>query len=114
MSICLVEDGYIKQIFPSPPVLHPDLMAKLENLIDSVEQGMMRQEDGSFGWPPLTPEQNNAAIDAQIAAMEAKQARPLREIGLGLGDVVDSEGKTPTMRLQAFDEQIAALRAQRV
>lgn len=55
--------------------------------------------------PPSTAELN-APILAQIAALEATQARPMREIALG-----DDSAKA---RLQAIDEQINNLRLQLV
>lgn len=49
---------------------------------------------------------HNATIDAQIAGLESRQARPLRELALG-----DDSAKD---RIQTLDAQIAALRAQRL
>ncbi len=48
-----------------------------------------------------------ALIDMRIAALERKQDRPLREIGLGL------EVEANTGRLSALDKEIAELRKQR-
>ena len=48
----------------------------------------------------------NVGIDAQIAALEVRQGRALREHALGSADALT--------RLQTLDAQIAALRTQRV
>ena len=49
-----------------------------------------------------------AEIDAQIAEIEAKTYRPLREIALGIG----TDG-TALAKLTVYQEHIATLRAQR-
>lgn len=51
--------------------------------------------------------ESNAIIQAQIAELEAQQARPLREIALGYTTYAVS-------KLQSLNNQIAALRAQLV
>lgn len=56
--------------------------------------------------PPPAAAQVNAELDAQILALEARQARPLRE--MALGDV------TALVRLQELDAQIEALRSRRL
>lgn len=48
--------------------------------------------------------QRKSAILAQIAAIETKQPRALREVALGIDGAVD--------RLRAIDDEISALRAQ--
>lgn len=51
----------------------------------------------------------NAPVIAAIEALERKQARPMRDIALGL---TPPEGEpTPQERLQAIEDEIAALRA---
>lgn len=51
----------------------------------------------------------NAPIVAEIEALERKQARPLRDIALGL---TPPDGEpTPQERLQALEDEIASLRA---
>lgn len=51
----------------------------------------------------------NAPIIAEIRQREAEQARPMREIALG---IVPADGEpTPQERLQVLDDAIAALRA---
>jgi hypothetical protein len=52
----------------------------------------------------------NRPILAQIAAIEAKQIRALREQAIGA--TAGTDGKTPAQRLQDYDDEIAALRAQ--
>jgi hypothetical protein len=55
--------------------------------------------------PPPTKDQQRGAVDYQIERLEAKQARPIREATLGKPGA--------TARLQAIEDQIATLRAER-
>lgn len=110
-----IVDGKVAELTEDLPALGSTECALIVEVHDwDVQEGWLFLGGQCVPPPDPTPAELNAALDAQIIALEAKQARPLREIDLGQGDVVDSEGKTPTMRLQALDEQIAALRAQRV
>jgi len=103
MQYAIVNAGLVHEIYAQRPDMHPDIITEVE---DTVEVGMARQANGSFAFPVPSPEQINAAIDAQIIALESKQARPLREVALGMAGALE--------RISALDEQIAALRARRV
>jgi hypothetical protein len=54
---------------------------------------------------PEVPEQHNAPILSEIAVLEAKQARALRELALGI------DAETAQSKLEEYDTQITALRA---
>jgi hypothetical protein len=54
---------------------------------------------------------HNAGIYSQINAIERNSARSMREDALNHGPGAD--GKTPKQRLQAAEDQVVALRAQR-
>lgn len=60
-----------------------------------------------------TPQSQKDSVEALslISSLEAKQPRLMREIALGLGHVVDSEGKTPYQRLQEIENQVVASRS---
>ena len=67
-------------------------------------------------WPVATSASHNAPLLAQIAVLEAGQARALRQVALGNGatSYTAANGTTTTALadLQAVETAIAALRAQ--
>lgn len=79
--------------------------------------------DGVFSAPVVpssepSNEQKNALILADIAAIEAKQGRALRQCALGKGadayTLKDGSTSTPAQDLAILESQIAALRSQLV
>ncbi len=93
---------YLAHIFVLPEVTPQTLAPEgAENITELSEQenAALEQEDRAA--------EAVAMIDAQIAALERKQDRPLREIGLG---AYVQENK---MRLADLDARIEALRTQR-
>ncbi|KAF0234332.1 MAG: hypothetical protein FD177_888 [Desulfovibrionaceae bacterium] len=107
----------VVEIFPQPldelrTLYTPEFVDDLKEAPGHVLLGQYRHDDGTYldapvlFVDPLINPLVNAAIDAQIKALEARLARPLREDRLG--------DPTALARIQSFDAQIVALRAQRV
>lgn len=67
-----------------------------------------RHEWDGAAWKPTRLEERRTAL-ARIAALEASQARPLREMALALA--AGSDDPDAATRVAAIDAEIAALRA---
>ncbi|HWR04376.1 MAG TPA: hypothetical protein VN419_10200 [Humidesulfovibrio sp.] len=78
---------------------------------ENVRGGWVIQGGTCVAPEPEPAENPNAAIDAQIAVLEAAQHRATRELLLGSDSAVLAEAKA---RLAETDALIAALRARRV
>lgn len=65
-------------------------------------------------WAAEQSARHNATIDAAIAGLETKQARPLREAELARAAGDPEALAAAQARIQAIEDQIAELRAQRV
>ena len=61
--------------------------------------------------PVVPPEVIAAKIKQQIANIESKTVRQLRDIALGRGDVITKNGKTPKQMLTIHDIAIDVLAA---
>ncbi len=108
MRYVLVKDGIVvNAVEADTGWVHP---AGFVCVADTKAQIGWSYDGVSFTAPPVVTEaptkaEKQARVDGKIAALERKQARPIREATLGQSGA--------TARLQAIEDQIATLRAER-
>lgn len=87
------------------------------NLIDASSGGQIGDlwDDSQFSDPSLSSAGHNKNIDRQILSLEVMiTERMKREALLGKEDIDPRTGRTAAQQIAYIDEQIEALRAQRI
>jgi 2-keto-3-deoxy-galactonokinase len=86
----------------------PNEAEGFEEAPDSVVCGMVREEDGTFSAPPVDPAPARLAeIDAELHAIDAASARPIRAL------LVDPGSQSDKNKLLDLEARVADLRAER-
>jgi hypothetical protein len=121
-------DGTIRARFDTSPDLMRDQVGKEEEIfegdadpslyfidLETKEPRLLRDRDPGDGstWSEsesrwITPAEHNLRIGLEIESLEAKQARPMRELA------IDSKNSAARTMLGSIDAQITELRTKRI
>lgn len=85
-----------------------------EVVVEQVDESELAARRSAFeaGRPERERQAHNAAIQVRLAEIDTKRSRPLSDIALGNGDLVDAHGKTPRQRLAQYEAEADALRSE--